>query len=337
MISVLMPARNAAATLSAALDSLFSQTFRDFEIVLVDDGSSDGGATRGLIEAAAGRDGRVRPVFLPHQGVAAALANGLALCRGGLVARMDADDTCRADRLEKQAAFLEKRPDIGLAGCLATFGGDPVRAAGYLRHLEWANGLTTPEDIARERFRESPLPHPTVMFRADVVRRFGGYADGPFPEDYELWLRWMEAGVRMAKVPEYLLTWNDPPERLSRTDPRYDPVRFHEIKAGYLARHLERINPFHPVIQVLGAGRVTRRRAEMLCGHGVVIERWWDIDPRKVGKIVGGRQVGHRDGLPPAGTCFLVSYVASRGAAEDIAAFVAARGYAPGRDYIAAA
>lgn len=337
MISVLMPVRNAAATLPAALESLLAQTRPDFEIVALDDGSDDGGRTRDVLLAAAGRDHRVRPFSLPYRGIAATLAHGLTLCRGGFVARMDADDTCRADRLEKQAAFLEKRSDIGLVGCLAAFGGDPEGAAGYRHHLDWANGLTTPEDIARERFRESPLPHPTVMFRAEVASRFGGYADGPFPEDYELWLRWMDAGVRMAKVPECLVTWNDPPGRLSRTDPRYAPGRFHEIKAGYLARHLQRINPFHPAIQVLGAGRVTRRRAEMLCGHGVVIEKWWDIDPRKVDKIVGGRQVGHRDGLPPAGTCFLVSYVASRGAAEDIAAFVTARGYVPGRDYLAAA
>jgi glycosyltransferase involved in cell wall biosynthesis len=337
MISVLMPARNAALTLPAALKSLLAQTRPDFEIVLLDDGSNDGGATRAVMQAAAGRDPRVRPTYLPHRGVAAALAHGLGLCRGELVARMDADDTCRADRLERQAAFLADHPDIGLAGCLATFGGDPQRAAGYLRHLDWANSLTTPGDIARERFRESPLPHPTVMFRMDVVRRFGGYADGPFPEDYELWLRWLEAGVRMAKVTQHLLTWNDPPGRLSRTDPRYDPARFHEIKAGYLARHLEKTNPFHPVIQVLGAGRVTRRRAELLCAHGVVIESWWDIDPRKTGKTVGGRPVRHRDGLPPAGSSFLVSYVASRGAAEEIATFVAARGYVPGKDYIAAA
>ncbi|MDQ7833477.1 MAG: glycosyltransferase [Desulfovibrionaceae bacterium] len=337
MISVLMPVRNAAATLPAAMDSLYVQTWADFEIVLLDDGSSDGGATRGVIAAAAGRDSRVRPFYLPHRGIAATLAHGLGLCRGELVARMDADDICRADRLERQAAFLAARPDIGLAGCLAAFGGDPEGAAGYKDHLDWANSLTTPEAIALERFRESPLPHPTVMFRAGLVREHGGYADGPFPEDYELWLRWLEAGVRMAKVPEYLVTWNDQPGRLSRTDPRYDPSRFHEVKAGYLARHLERTNPFHPVIEVLGAGRITRRRAERLCDHGVVIGGWWDIDPRKVGKVVGGRPVRHRDGLPPAGTRFLVSYVANRGAAQEIAAFVATRGYVPGRDYIAAA
>ncbi len=337
MISVLVPVRNAAATLPAALEGLLAQTYPDLEILVLDDGSDDAGKTRAVMEAAARRDARVHPVHLPHGGIARTLATGLSLARGRYIARMDADDTCHETRLELQAAFLDAHPDIGLAGCLARFGGDPARAAGYNHHLEWTNSLVTPDQIALGRFRESPLPHPTVMFRAEVARRHGGYVHGPFPEDYELWLRWLDAGVRMAKVPEYLVTWNDPPDRLSRTDPRYAPHRFHRLKAPYLARHLARTNPFHPAIQVMGAGRITRKRAEMLCEHGVVIEGWWDIDPDKVGRTVGGRPVRHRDALPPAGSCFLVSYVANRGAAEDIAAFVEPRGYVLGRDFLPAA
>ncbi|QLA16991.1 glycosyltransferase [Desulfolutivibrio sulfoxidireducens] len=337
MISVLVPVRNAAATLPAALEGLLAQTYPDVEILVLDDGSDDAGKTRAVMEAAARRDARVHPVHLPHGGIARTLVTGLSLARGRYIARMDADDTCHETRLELQAAFLDAHPDIGLAGCLARFGGDPARAAGYNHHLEWTNSLVTPDQIALGRFRESPLPHPTVMFRAEVARRHGGYVHGPFPEDYELWLRWLDAGVRMAKVPKYLVTWNDPPDRLSRTDPRYAPHRFHRLKAPYLARHLARTNPFHPAIQVMGAGRITRKRAEMLCEYGVAIDAWWDIDPDKVGRTVGGRPVRHRDELPPAGSCFLVSYVASRGAAEDIATFVANRGYVLGRDFLPAA
>ncbi len=337
MISVLLPVRNAADTLPAALKSLLAQTYVDFELLVLDDGSDDGGRTWEIIETAARRDARIRPVRLPHEGIARTLNAGLKMARGKFIARMDADDTCHETRLELQAAFLDTHPDIGLVGCLARFGGDTAKAAGYNHHLEWTNSLVTPERIALGRFRESPLPHPTVMFRAEVAGRHGGYVHGPFPEDYELWLRWLDAGVRMAKVPEYLVTWNDPPGRLSRTDPRYAPHRFHRLKAPYLARHLARTNPFHPAIQVMGAGRITRKRAEMLCEYGVVIEGWWDIDPDKVGRIVGDRPVRHREDLPPAGSCFLVSYVGSRGAAEDIEAFVTARGYILGRDFLPAA
>jgi glycosyltransferase involved in cell wall biosynthesis len=337
MISVVLPAYNAAASLPAALDSLFAQTLADFEVVAVNDGSDDGGATRDILADAARRDPRLRPLDVPHGGIAAALGAGLAAARGELIARMDADDVCHPRRLERQAAFLAGHPEVGLVSCRVAFGGDAGAARGYLAHVTWANGIVAPEAIRLASFRESPLPHPTVMFRADLVRRLGGYRQGDFPEDYELWLRWLEAGVVMAKLPETLLTWNDPPGRLSRADPRYAPEAFHRIKAGYLARHLSRINPRHPEIIVAGAGRITRGRASHLLAHGVRIAAWLDIDPRKVNKTVAGRPVWPLDRVPPASDCFVVPYVASRGATEYLAAFLEARGFVLGRSYLPAA
>src|SRR6185436_16591977 len=114
-------------------------------------------------------------------------------------------------------AFLrtsENRP-IGLVGCLVEFGGDRSASEGYALHVDWINALTTPDEIALNRFVESPLAHPSVMFRRELVEKHGGYRAGDFPEDYELWLRWMEAGARMGKVPRVLLTWQDGPGRLS--------------------------------------------------------------------------------------------------------------------------
>jgi len=337
MISVIMPARNAAASLPAALDSLAAQTLPDFEVLVVNDGSDDGGATRAVIAAWASRDARFRLVDQPHGGIVAALTAGLNAARGTFVARLDADDVCHPCRLELQARHLDNHPEIGLVSCRADFGGDPDAARGYLAHLEWANSLVAPEAIRLGAFRESPLPHPTVLFRRDTINRFGGYRQGDFPEDYELWLRWLEAGVVMDKLPAPLVTWNDPPDRLSRTDPRYAPAAFHRIKAGYLARFLARINPHHPDVIVAGAGRITRRRAEHLLDHGVRITAWLDIDPRKVGKVVAGRPVLHLSGVPGPQTCFVLPYVASRGATEYLSSFLENRGFVLGRSYLPAA
>src|SRR2546425_6870649 len=102
------------------------------------------------------------------------------------------------------------------------------------------------------------------MFRRELLNKHGGYREGDFPEDYELWLRWLDAGVTMAKVPRVLLTWNDAPERLSRTDRRYDVEAFYRCKAFYLARWLKRhVDASRPLL-VWGAGRPTRKRAEHL-------------------------------------------------------------------------
>jgi glycosyltransferase involved in cell wall biosynthesis len=341
MISVLLPVRNAAISLAAALDSLLLQSLTDFEVLCLDDGSDDdqgaGPGTREVLEFFSCRDGRIRPVFLPHRGIVRALNHGLDMARGEFIARMDADDVCHPQRLERQAAYLEDHPDAGLVACRAAFGGDPGQAGGYKRHLDWTNTLLTHEQIALGRFRESPLVHPTVMFRKTAVERHGTYADGPFPEDYELWLRWLDAGVRMTKLPETLYTWNDPPDRLSRVHSRYSVAAFYRTKARYLARWLEANNPLHPRVLVMGAGRITRRRAEMLLEHGVEISAWADIDPRKIGKAVAGREVIHREDIPGQGQAYILSYVAGHGAAEDIAAFLSSRGYVEGRNFILAA
>jgi hypothetical protein len=175
------------------------------------------------------------------------------------------------------------------------------------------------------------------MFRRELVDRWGGYRDGDFPEDYELWLRWLEAGVRMEKLTEFLLVWNDSPTRLSRCDRRYDEEAFYRLKARYLARWLAAHNPHHPAVIVWGAGRISRKRARHLVDRGVTIVAYVDIDPNKVGRSIAGRPVLHPVELPAPGKAFVVSYVSTSDAREEIEANLLARGYQAGRDHILAA
>ena len=226
---------------------------------------------------------------------------------------------------------------MGLVACRVEFGGNREAQAGYAAYVDWTNSLLEPEAIALNRFVESPLAHPSVMFRRELVDRFGGYRQGAFPEDYELWLRWLDAGVRMAKLPEVLLTWSDPPGRLSRTDGRYSVRAFYECKLEYLARWLAANNPRHPEVIVWGAGRETRKRAELLVRHGIRIVAYVDIDPRKLGQTIHGRPVLREDDLPAPGRGFVVSCVGSRGARDDIRGRLSGRGDVEGVHFILAA
>ena len=332
-ISVIMPVYNAADTVAEALESILAQSFADFECLAVDDGSTDDSAA--VLSAIAARDARVRVLRLPHGGIVPALNAGLAAARGSYIARMDADDYSMPERLAVQHAFLEQHPDIDMVGCRVAFGGGED-AGGYARYVDWTNALLDPDRIALERFRESPFAHPSVMFRASLIPEHGPYRDGPFPEDYELWLRWMEAGVRLAKVPQTLLRWDDPPTRLSRTDSRYGTDVFYAMKTGYLARWLAANNPFHPYISVIGAGKTSRRRALLLREHGVVIDRWIDVDPRKIGNVVDGVRVCGRDCLPAPQAGFCLAYLAGHGAADELEAFLHSIAYVAGRDYLLA-
>ena len=334
-IAIVMPVFNAATALRAALDSAMRQTVGDFEAVVVDDGSTDD--TPALLEEAARHDGRIRVIRQDHQGIVAALNRGIEASTGELIARMDADDLCDPRRLELQSSHLSAHPETGLVSCRVDFGGDRAAAAGYARYVDWTNSLLVHEQIALNRFRESPLAHPSVMFRRELVARYGGYRDGDFPEDYELWLRWLDAGVRMGKCPETLLTWNDPPGRLSRAHDRYSPGNFWRIKAQYLARWLAANNPHHPRVIAVGSGRVTRRRVDRLMERGVEIVAYADLDPAKVGRVHGGRPVIHHDDIPAPASCFVIPCVSSIGAADHIRAFLETRGFVAGRSYIEAA
>lgn len=322
--------RNAVATIARAVASVQAQTCPAWELLVVDDGSTDG--TREWLRRAAADDVRIRIVEQPAHGLVRALNAGLAAARGRLIARMDADDECHPERLAAQAARLEADPAVGLVSCLVGYGGDRTANAGYALHVDWLNTLVTPEQIALNRFVESPFAHPSVMFRRELVDRHGGYRDGAFPEDYELWLRWLDAGVRMAKVPRELFTWHDPPGRLSRTDPRYDPEAFFRMKAAYVARHLARSG--RTEVWVWGAGRPTRKRAAHLAAHGVSLAGYIDVDAKKTGKTVGGVPVIAPEGLPAPGRILVLGYVSSRGARGLIRAELARRGYAEGRDFL---
>ncbi|MBL3581900.1 glycosyltransferase [Oleidesulfovibrio alaskensis] len=340
-VTVLMPVYNAAgllrqgaSALEAAVHSVLCQQFHSFELLAVDDGSTDG--TAGVLHRLAAQDQRMRVLHVSHGGIVSALNAGLAAARGRYIARMDADDICHPHRLALQAAHLDSHPETGLVACRVRFAGDRAACGGYARYVDWTNTLLSSQDIALGRFRESPFAHPSVMFRASTVHAHGAYADGPFPEDYELWLRWLECGVRMAKLPQTLLDWYDPPTRLSRTHGNYGTDNFYRLKTRYLARWLAARNPHHPHVTVIGAGRTSRRRAALLREHGIVIDRWIDVDPRKIGNVVDGARVHGRDALPEAGRGFSLAYLAGHGAAEELVPFLESTGRRNGTDFLLA-
>jgi glycosyltransferase involved in cell wall biosynthesis len=335
LVSVVLPVRDAVSTLGRAVASIRAQTLPDWELIVVDDGSTDG--TGEALAAIARDEPRVRAVRQPALGVVAAANAGHALARGRFVARLDADDEALPGRLEAQAAWLDApaHAAVGVVSCLVDYGGDRAAQGGYALHVDWLNSLVTPEAIALNRFVESPLANPSVMFRRELVAQFGGYRDGAFPEDYELWLRWLDAGVVMAKVPQTLLRWYDPPRRLSRTDPRYSPAAFFRLKAEWIARAVERVLSGRRVL-VWGAGRHTRQRAAHLKQHGVRIAGYIDVDAKKVSPALGGTGVPvlSPEQVPPPAEALVLGYVSTRGAREFIRGVLARRGYEEGRDFL---
>jgi glycosyltransferase involved in cell wall biosynthesis len=288
-VSVLMPCYNVEATLDKTMQSLLDQTLERFEIVAVDDGSTDG--TRSRLENWARRDARIKILTLPHGGIIPALNQGMAACEAPYVARMDADDRAHPSRLERQVDFLDEHPGVAVLSSLVEgFPQSDVRE-GFRIYIDWLNGLVTHADITREIFVESPMAHPSVTFRKRWVEDLGGYMDFGWPEDYDLWLRLYLAGAKFAKIPEILLYWREHPQRLTRTDSRYSVKNFLRAKAHYLMR-----GPLadRGAVVIWGAGQMGRRLSKHLLKEGAPIVSFIDVDEKKIGRTRKGCPI-----LPP--------------------------------------
>ena len=204
-----MPVFNAEETLAECLDSIFQQTLQNFEIVAVNDFSTDRSAE--ILRSY--HDSRIHVVDNQNKGIVSALNRGLKLCQSDLVARMDADDVMYAQRLEKQFDVLSNKPDITLCATQARKFPEEIIRAGYIEYMRWQNACLTRQDIQNQIYIESPFAHPSVMFRKSRVAELGAYRDGEFPEDYELWLRLFHAGESMMKLDEVLIDWRESDSR----------------------------------------------------------------------------------------------------------------------------
>ncbi|MCP5151413.1 MAG: glycosyltransferase [Ectothiorhodospiraceae bacterium] len=333
LVSVLLPLRDAAATIDAVMTSVLAQAGPPLEVVAVDDGSVDDSPAR--LAGWARRDRRVRVLASGGAGLVAALSMAEDAARGTFLARMDADDRMRPERLRRQVDRLRREPDLALvAGRVHAFPDDAI-GAGMREYLRWQDGCRTWRDIADGIYVEAPFVHPTVTMRRDVVRRLGGYRDGDFPEDYDLWLRIAAAGHRMGKLDALVLDWRQHPGSLSRRDPRYRREAFDRLRARALAAE-PRLRAGRDLV-VWGAGRRTRKRVDVLLGHGFSVDAWIDIDPRKVGNRVSGAPVHAPAWLrdrPVGSRPFVLVYVASHGARDQVAAVLRRYGYRRGRDWL---
>ena len=292
MVSVLLPVRDPGPYLKDCIASLGRQTLEEYEVIAVDDGSSDGSAK--VLDDWALQDERVKVVHRPEAGLVETLNAGLELCTAPFVARMDADDISHPKRFELQLAEFERLPWVGVVSSLVRHFPWHGVGEGYRVYEEWLNSLLTPEQISRERFVESPVPHPSAMVRREVYQSAGGYRDENWAEDFDFWLRLFEAGVTFTKVEKYLFFWREHAERLTRVDSRYSVENFLRCKAKYL---LSGPLAGRKRVVIWGAGQTGRRISKHLIRGGAEVEAFVDIDPEKIGGTLRGKLIVEFDEL----------------------------------------
>ncbi len=276
-ISIVMPFRDAEETLSAALASLSAQSFRDWELLAVDDHSTDRSA-----EAITG-DARFRLLRNEEQpGIAGALVTGCRHADSAWIGRMDADDLSHPRRFERLLETAAAHPNWGVIGSRVGLL-DPL-GDGMSRYVAWANSLLDPAEIAAARFIENPVIHPSVLMR----RELADYRETDWAEDHDLWLRLLESGAEIGKTPETLLQWRDSPRRLTRTSTAYGTEARNRMRAHFLAR-MEKVRQAGVVIA--GAGPIGKSLALALQAENVAVRGFFEVSRKRIGETIHGAPV----------------------------------------------
>lgn len=199
-ISVVMPAYNAERYIARAIESVLNQTFRNFELIIINDVSSD--KTPSIIKEYQEKDSRVRMINNRKKGlIAGSLNKGIKLARADVIARMDADDVCYPRRLEVQYKLLMKKPEVAVVGANMRIVDEKGKIISKREYPKKS------KELKRLMFRYSPFAHPVVMYRKSVFKEFGGYVENIFPcEDIDLWFK-IGSKYQFASVSKPLLKY----------------------------------------------------------------------------------------------------------------------------------
>lgn len=233
LVSIIMPVYNAEKFLAEAIESILGQTYQNFELIILDDGSEDNSLN--IIKSYATKDSRINTISHENKGLVKTLNEGLKLANGNYICRMDADDISKSRRLEKQVHFLEENLDVVLVGCyfdlLVENGTDTELLKTIYKFQKYAHEFNnmTQQNI----FIGHVLLHPTWMFRNGLQKKIGYYADYKHYEDGEYLFRIISKGMKIGVVEEILFQYRifnsskSGSDNLKNLGIKEDSIRFH--------------------------------------------------------------------------------------------------------------
>lgn len=231
-ISVIMSVYNGEDYLSETLDSVVNQTFSDWELIVINDCSTD--STSEILSKYADMDARIK-VYTNEVNLRlpSSLNKAISFAQGKYIARMDADDICLPQRLEKQYAFMEDHPDIALSSCrFMTLKNGVISSGG-------CGGRTDNDSIKALLLVTNPILHPGIIAKADVIRELGYDKNFTCTEDMELWTRFVMAGHKVQILPEYLMIYRLHDKQITGTTIEKQHREVVAIQKRYYSQYLE--------------------------------------------------------------------------------------------------
>lgn len=295
-----------------------------FDVVVVDHGS---------VSPIVVDDERVTVVVIGRDvSFADALNAGVAVADSDIIARMDADDIMHPDRLRLQVQALGDDDSLSVVSSRIAI--RPRHSTMMSGYAMWQNSVLTVDDHRRERFVEQPVCNPATTLRRTAFDDVGGYVDGDFPEDYDLFLRLLGRGHRFIKLPVVHHGWRQHADQLTRAH-RTDRDTLARLKARHLVADFGLVGR---AVIVLGAGKEGRRVSRALRGAGAAPMAFVDVDPSKVGRVTHDVAVHGAGWLAarPAGA-FVVGAVGTSGARGAVRAQCVNVGLREDKDFVVVA
>ena len=279
-VSIIMPVKNAMPFLKECMDSIINQSFKNWELIAVNDHSTDGSDE--LLALYGRKDERVKIFQNKGQGIIPALRFAYKKSRGIFITRMDADDLMHPNKLEWMQLLLSEKGKGHLVLGLVKYISDNPVGDGYLKYESWLNRLSIEERNFDEIYKECVVPSPCWMSYKTDLEKIDHFAPDVYPEDYDLCFRFRRAKLKIKTVKEKIHFWRDHPNRSSRTDPNYTDNRFLELKVKHF-----KIDDYDPgkTLLLWGAGKKGKLISKLLNEHAIPF-RWFTNNKNKIGHFI---------------------------------------------------
>ncbi len=283
LVSILIPFKNTASYLDECINSIISQTYKNWELIIVDDHSSDD--SYNIVNSFAKRDTRIKLFKNTGNGIIDALRLAFIKSSGDFITRMDSDDVMRPKKIDTLARHLLKYGKQHIALGLVNYFSNEGLKSGYKSYEVWLNTLTKAGTNYKEIYKECVIPSPCWMVYRDDLITCEAFNPKIYPEDYDLAFRFYKHGLKCISCNMVLHDWRDYTTRTSRTHDHYAENYFIDLKLHYFLE-LDYLN--NKTLVVWGAGNKGKKIAKILIKKGVDFE-WVCDNPKKIGRDIYGK------------------------------------------------
>jgi len=283
LVSIVMPVKNAAEFINATIESIQKQTHKNWELIAVNDSSSD--LTEEFMSNLAKSDSRIQLLQNPGNGILDAINFGASQANGMYITRMDADDLMSVLRLEDQIQLLKRNPPKTIVtGPVKYFRQDKELGAGFKHYEQWLNNLCKAGTHYEHIYKECVIPSPSWLMRFEEFNEIGGFTGLNYPEDYDFVFRLYRFKFKVASVRDTVLFWRDHDARASRNLEVYSDQTFFFLK---VQRFMELDRKSVSGLFLYGAGPKGKKLARELIANRIEF-RWASGNMKKIGLSIYG-------------------------------------------------